>query len=113
MQPKTWGITISSTILQNELKKKLPEQFVSSFPQGLEIAYAASPHIETLPEPLRTEVRVAFATSMSMIWKTMVGISGLGIISLFLLKEVEMKGHTDESFGLSNDASSGSLEEKA
>ena len=108
---QTWGITISSTILQNELKKNLPAEFVSRFPQGLEIAYAAIPKIEGLPEPLRTEVRVAFATSMSMIWKTMIGISGLGILSLFLLKEVEMKAHTDESFGLSKDRSDASLEE--
>lgn len=96
------------------MKRNLPEEFASRFPDGLEIAYAAIPQIGSLPEPLRTEVRVAFATSMSTIWKTMVGISGLGILSLFLLKEVEMKAHTDDSFGLSNDASSGSsVEEKA
>ena len=45
---QTWGITITSTILQNELKKKLPEAFLSQFPQGLEIAYAAIPIIKDL-----------------------------------------------------------------
>lgn len=108
---QTWGITIASTVLQNELKRNLPAEFVSTFPQGLEIVYAAIPHIEGLSEPLRTEVRVAFATSMSVIWKTMVGISGLGIISLFLLKEIPMRVHTDDNFGLSKDPSSKSLEE--
>ena len=101
---QTWGITISSTILQNQLKKKLPEAFVSQFPQGVEIAYAAIPVIKDLPEPLRTEVRVAFADSMSLIWKTMVGLSGLGLISLLLLKEIKMIEHTDATYGLSDGA---------
>lgn len=100
---QTWGITISSTILQNQLKKKLPAEFVSRFPAGLEIAYAAIPQIRNLPEPLRTEVRVAFADSMSTIWKVMAGISALGVLSLVFLKEVEMKTHTDDSFGLDQD----------
>lgn len=97
---QTWGITISSTILQNELHKKLPAAFIAQFPSGLEIAYAAIPRIHLLPEPLRTEVRVAFADSMSMIWKVMIGISGLGILALFLLQEIEMNNHTDTSYGL-------------
>ncbi|KAJ3487811.1 hypothetical protein NLI96_g3281 [Meripilus lineatus] len=97
---QTWGITISSTILQNELNKTLPPEFISQFPAGLELAYAAIPQIRTLPEPLRTEVRVAFADSMSLVWKVMVGISGLGVLSLLLLKEVEMNSHMDDSYGL-------------
>lgn len=40
----------------------------------------------------------------------MIGISGLGILSLFLLKEVEMRGHTDDSFGLAKNVESESTE---
>ena len=101
---QTWGITISSTILQNQLKKTLPQAFVSQFPDGLEIAYAAIPVIKDLSEPLRTEVRVAFANSMSIVWKSMVGICGLGLISLLFLKEIKMNSHTDTNFGLTEDA---------
>lgn len=97
---QTWGITISATILQNELKKKLPAEFLAQFPQGTEIAYAAIPTIGSLPEPLRSQVRAAFADSMAVIWKTMIGISGLGIITLFFLKELPMNLFTDDSFGL-------------
>ncbi|CAL1715143.1 unnamed protein product [Somion occarium] len=97
---QTWGITIASTILQNELKKNLPDAFVSQFPQGSEIAYAAIPIIRDLEEPLRTEVRTAFALSMSTIWKTMIGITGAGILTLPFLQEVELRAHTDEAFGL-------------
>ncbi|TCD71947.1 hypothetical protein EIP91_000079 [Steccherinum ochraceum] len=97
---QTWGITIASTILQNELKTKLPEDFTSLFPQGLEIAYAAIPVIGTLEEPLRTEVRVAFAQSLSIIWKTMIGFSGLGFISVLFMKEIKLVSHVDKRFAL-------------
>lgn len=43
---------------------------------------------------------MAFADSMSLVWKVMVGISGLGVLSLLLLKEVEMNSHMDDSYGL-------------
>ncbi|CDO74981.1 hypothetical protein BN946_scf184945.g53 [Trametes cinnabarina] len=97
---QTWGITITATILQNELKKNLPSEFVARFPEGVEIAYAAIPLIPSLPEPLRTEVRVAFATSMSVVWKVMTGIAGAGFLTLFLLKEIPMQTYTDTRYGL-------------
>ncbi|THH28362.1 hypothetical protein EUX98_g5826 [Antrodiella citrinella] len=110
----TWGVTISSTVLQNELKKKLPAAFLSQFPDGLEIAYAAIPIIGDLQEPLRTEVRVAFAESMSVIWKTMIGISALGFISLLFLQEIKMALHTDATYGLTvNETSDMQDQEKA
>ena len=99
---QTWGITIASTILENELQKKLPASFVSQFPGGTSIAYAAIPLIKNLPEPLRTQVRVAFADSMSVIWKTMVGICGAGLLSLLLLKEIPMNSDVNEKYGLHN-----------
>ncbi|TCD64696.1 hypothetical protein EIP91_003770 [Steccherinum ochraceum] len=111
---QTWGITISATILQNGLKKKLPDAFVSQFPQGVEIAYAAIPVIKDLPEPLRTQVRVAFADSMSLIWKSMIGITGLGLISLLFLKEIPMRENTDATYGLEErgDIKKGDLEKQ-
>lgn len=97
---QTWGIAISSTILQNELKRTLPVAFVSLFPDGVEIAYAAIPAIRRLDDPLKSQVRAAFASSMSVIWKTMIGVAGLGLLTVALLQEVPMKAVTDERFGL-------------
>ncbi|OSC98516.1 iron permease [Trametes coccinea BRFM310] len=97
---QTWGISITASILQNELKHRLPAEFVAQFPAGVEIAYAAIPVIHTLPEPLQTEVRVAFASAMSVVWKAMIGFSGAGFLTLFLLREVPMQKHTDETYGL-------------
>ncbi|KAL7279419.1 hypothetical protein ACG7TL_007261 [Trametes sanguinea] len=97
---QTWGVTIAASILQNELKKNLPAAFAARFPEGVEIAYAAIPLIPSLDKPLRTEVRVAFATSLSVVWKVMTGISGAGFLTLFILKEVPMQTSTDARYGL-------------
>ncbi|EIW57943.1 MFS multidrug transporter [Trametes versicolor FP-101664 SS1] len=97
---QTWGVTISATILQNELKRNLPAAFVQDFPSGVEIAYAVIPQIPSLEEPLRSEVRAAFAQSMATIWKVLAGLSGAGFLASFLLREVPMQTYTDEKFGL-------------
>ncbi|KAI9056773.1 iron permease [Trametes sanguinea] len=109
---QTWGVAISASILQNELKKRLPEAFVAQFPEGVEIAYAAIPVIRTLKEPLKTEVRVAFAESMSIVWKAMIGFSAAGILTLALLREVPMQKHTDETYGLEAARTSGADDEE-
>ncbi|KAF7355665.1 MFS domain-containing protein [Mycena sanguinolenta] len=97
---QTWGITISSTILQNMLEKKLPADFVSQFPAGFEIAYAAIPAIKQLEEPLKKQVQAAFADSMAVIWQVMIGISGLGFLFCFLMAEIPMSTSVDESYAL-------------
>ena len=97
---QTWGITIGSTILQNQLKVNLPQEFLARFPSGLEIAFAAIPQIKGLEEPLRTQVRIAFADSMSVIWQTMIGISGLGLLFSLMMKEVQLKTVVDENYAL-------------
>ncbi|TFK85585.1 MFS general substrate transporter [Polyporus arcularius HHB13444] len=97
---QTWGITIGSTILQNRLTKNLPLEFNALFPDGVQIAYAAIPVIGTLEEPLRTEVRRAFAESLAVIWQTMIGISGLGLLSVLLMREVPMGKTADDTYGL-------------
>ncbi|KAF7365715.1 MFS domain-containing protein [Mycena venus] len=97
---QTWGITIASTILQNMLKKKLPATFVAQFPPGFEIAFAAIPAIRQLEEPVRTQVRAAFADSMSVIWQSMIGFAGLGLVLSFLMAEVPMGTTVDESYAL-------------
>ncbi|KAI0363645.1 iron permease [Pilatotrama ljubarskyi] len=109
---QTWGVTIAASILQNELKQRLPDTFRAQFPQGIEIAYAAIPLIPSLDEPLRTEVREAFAASMAVVWKAMIGFSAAGFLTLFLLKEVPMQKHTDETYGLQNGRDARSLDEE-
>ncbi|KAG8924947.1 hypothetical protein FRC00_004517 [Tulasnella sp. 408] len=101
---QTWGITIGATILQNELKKKLPQAFLeglaSSAEKGVEITYAAIPAIRALEEPIKTEVKQAFAGSLRVIWLVMAGISAAGILLILGMKELGMHDVTDEDWGL-------------
>ncbi|KAG6872024.1 hypothetical protein C0995_013806 [Termitomyces sp. Mi166 len=99
-----WGITIGSTVLENQLKKKLPETFIQSLPQGLELSYGAIPQISTLAEPLRRQVRDAFAGSLVVLWQVLLGISALGVLSLLIMKEVPMQTVSDERYGLNEQA---------
>ena len=85
---------------------------MSQFPGGVEIAFAAIPVIRDLPEPLRTQVRVAFADSMSTIWKAMAGISALGLLSVFILKEIPMPTHKDDKYGLDVDSNVVNVDEE-
>lgn len=97
---QVWGVTIGGTVLQNQLQKRLPADFVAQFPQGTGIAYATIPLINSLPEPLKTEVRVAFAQSLKVVWEVMVGIAGAGLISSLFMKGLPLHTSTDRSWEL-------------
>ncbi|KAG9023055.1 hypothetical protein FRB95_013743 [Tulasnella sp. JGI-2019a] len=101
----TWGITIGSTILQNGLRKHLPESVIaqlsaSSGGVGNEIAYAVIPIIPSLPEDLKIQTQMAFATSLRLIWYVLLGICGAGLLSVFLMKEIPMQEVTAEEYGM-------------
>lgn len=97
---QAWGITIGSTVLQNQLKSRLPPSFLSSLPAGLEITYAAIPTISSLAEPQRRQVQDAFADSLDVLWQVMIGLAGLGFLSSLIMREINMSAVTDERFGL-------------
>ncbi|KAJ7848947.1 major facilitator superfamily domain-containing protein [Mycena olivaceomarginata] len=101
---QTWGITVSSTILQtppqNMLQKTLPPAFTALFSPESEVAYAAIPAIRDLDEALRKEVQRAFAESMAVIWETMIGVSALGLLVSLMMEEVPMGTTVDENYAL-------------
>ncbi|KAI0636102.1 Mfs1.1 [Trametes polyzona] len=97
---QTWGIAISATILQNELKKRLPPAFLEKFPEGIEIAYAAIPIIPSLEPGLRAEVQRAFAESMSKVWFAVLGFTAAGAATTLFLSEVPMQKYTDDAYAL-------------
>jgi hypothetical protein len=96
--------THSSTILTNQLPKRLPTAFISQLaargvPAG-ELAYASIPLIAPLPEPLRDQVREAFALSIRTIWISMSAIVCIGLVASFLLRKYELGMAMDEDWGL-------------
>ncbi|KAH8832958.1 major facilitator superfamily domain-containing protein [Flagelloscypha sp. PMI_526] len=101
---QTWGITICATILQNQLKQNVPSDFKTQFPAGVELAFALIKVIPTVDEPLQSQLKLSFANGMSIIWKTMIGISGAGLLSVLIMKEVPLPDRTDENFALEEKA---------
>jgi hypothetical protein len=97
---QTWGITISAAILQNTVKRKFPARFLKELPPSSEFAFAALSRIAKLPEPLQTEVKVAFGQGISTIYRVMIGVAGLGFLCVLFMREVPMRGNVDTKFAL-------------
>ncbi|KAH9918444.1 iron permease [Fomitopsis serialis] len=97
---QSWGTVMGGTILQNTLQSRLPKAFIASLPHGTQLTYVIIPEVPKLAEPLKTEVRAAFARSTSTIWHVMIGISGLGLLTCLLMREVPMRTSMDEKWGL-------------
>lgn len=97
---QSWGTVIGGAILQNVLRERLPATFVSTLPSGTQLAYSIIPEIRYLPLSLKAEVQVAFAQSTAIIWRVMIGVSGLGLLSCLLMREIAMRTSMDEQWGL-------------
>jgi len=93
-----WGVTLGGAILQNELLRHLPQEFLDQFPQGVAITYSAIPQIRDLPQPLKDNVREAFAESLSVVWKVVAGVCGAGFVSSFLMRGLPLHTVTDEAW---------------
>lgn len=94
------GIAIGTAAFTNQLAKKLPAEFAAQLPGGPASAFAAIPRIATLPEPLRSEVQVAFAESLKAIWYVLIGLGVVGFAISFGIKSIPLNTTTDESWGI-------------
>ncbi|KAI0683357.1 MFS general substrate transporter [Cytidiella melzeri] len=95
-----WGVTIGGAVLQNQLAKRLPAEFTSQFPDGVGLAYAAIPQLKTLEEPLKTEVLIAFAESVRVIWQVMIGITVFGLLASLPMKALPLHTQVDARWGM-------------
>ncbi|KAJ7641541.1 major facilitator superfamily domain-containing protein [Roridomyces roridus] len=96
-----WGITIGGTVLQNQLVKRLPSTFLTQFPGGThtQIAFEVIPSIRNLPQPLKDQVRHAFAGSLQVLWNVLAGIAGLGLVASLLMKHHPLHTSVDSNWG--------------
>ncbi|KAL5518322.1 hypothetical protein ACEPAH_4 [Sanghuangporus vaninii] len=95
-----WGVTVGGTILQNELQKKLPAEFLAQFPGGTSVAYSIIPVIPTLEEPFRTNVRIAFADSLRVYWEVLLAVGVAGLLVSLLMKGLPLHTSLDKDWGL-------------
>ncbi|KAF8576155.1 MFS general substrate transporter [Ramaria rubella] len=107
----TFGIAIGSTVMQNELSKRLPPAFIALFPPHQDLAYAAIDVIPGLEATERRLVQQEFAASIAVIWRVLAGIAGAGLVSCLIMKEIPMSDELDEAFAL--DGAGGAIGEGA
>ena len=93
-------MTIGTAVLQTQLTKRLPDAFVQQFPGGVSIAYSIIPVIPMLEQPLRDQIREAFADSLIVLWQVMIGIAGLGLVASLFMKGLPLHTQMDENWGI-------------
>lgn len=93
-------MAIGGSILQNQLIHKLPAAYVAQLPSGVSFAYSAIPTLPSLAPELQLLVRQAFADSLKVMWLIMIGISGIGLVSVVFMKEIPMRSRVDEQWAL-------------
>ncbi|KAJ7641547.1 major facilitator superfamily domain-containing protein [Roridomyces roridus] len=94
-----WGITIGGTVVQNQLIHRLPSAFLAQFPGGTQIAFEIIPSIKSLPQPLKDQVRHAFAGSLQVLWNVIAGVSGLGLLISLAMKHLPLHTSVDSNWG--------------
>ncbi|GJE88951.1 MFS general substrate transporter [Phanerochaete sordida] len=99
-----WGVTIGTAVLQTQLAQRLPRDFVDALPGGVSLAYAVIPAIAGLPEPAHTQVRVAFAQSIRVLWLVMIGVAAFGALGALLMRGLPLHTQVDERWGMEEKA---------
>lgn len=101
-----WGVTIGTAVLQTQLTNRLPADFVSEIAGGggAALAYSLIPVIPTLEEPFRSQVQVAFAESVAVIWQVLIGLAGVGLIASLFMKGLPLHTEVDKRWGLEESA---------
>lgn len=100
---QVFGITIGSAVFTNRLGRTLPAAFVEAHGAS----EAAISYVAHLREPIRTQVRMAFASSLQTVWFVMLGIAVVGLLATLGLRSVPMTVERDEAWGLEGEAVDG------
>ncbi|GAA6040137.1 hypothetical protein JCM8097_002047 [Rhodosporidiobolus ruineniae] len=103
------GITIGSTTLTNVLADKLPQAFLD-LAGGASGAYDAITEIHGLEEPLKMQVRVAFAQGLRVVWLVMIPFAGVGFVVSLFMRNLTLAATVDDTFGMKEKKRSVDLE---
>jgi hypothetical protein len=55
------------------------------------------------PEPLQSEVKIAFADSLKVLWTALIPISGAALLLSLTMKSLPLAEVTDEEWGIHDD----------
>ena len=95
-------MTTYGAALQNTLIRLLPQEFISLFPGGTAVAYSIIPVINQLEDPLRNQVRDAFADGLRTGWLVCTGVSSAGLITSLFMKGLPLHNYVDEQWSVQN-----------
>jgi MFS family permease len=97
-----WGVTIGNAVLQNELSKTLPASFMQSVPPGNAVStlYALIPDFSTLPPYVRSEVQVAFARSLAVLWQVLAAVCVVGGVASLFMRGLPLSHTLDETWAI-------------
>lgn len=97
---QAWGIAIAGTILQNDLRRRLPESVTSSYSSRTSLVYKIISTISSMSEPTKGEVRQAFLESMRTVWIVMAALAGVGFLTFFGTKDLPLHTKTDKKWDM-------------
>ncbi|EJD41683.1 MFS general substrate transporter [Auricularia subglabra TFB-10046 SS5] len=90
---QTWGLTIGSAILQNQLHRFARPGLPHFGPSTI-------PDMTSFPIEDQREMQYAYARSLETLWRVLVGVSGLGLLSLALMRDIPLLAVVNEDWGL-------------
>lgn len=87
--------------LQSRASPSCSFLFLPLLSHNISVLTLSSPFLHPLrSEPLKSQVRAAFADSIGDIWLVMVGVAGLGLIAAPFIKSLPLVNQVDENWGL-------------
>lgn len=94
------GVALGSSVLNNQLKVKLPLEFVSTLGNSPDLAYSAIPMINDLSPSVKPLVQTAFSKSLRWVWIVCIPIASLGLLSIIAMREIPMHTTVDGTWGV-------------
>lgn len=74
---------------------------MSSFSPKKELPSIDLPLVRIIrSEPLRTEVRTAFASSLRVIWQVVLGLAGVALFISIFMEQIALTREVDQDWGL-------------
>nr|OQO31036.1 hypothetical protein B0A51_03742 [Rachicladosporium sp. CCFEE 5018] len=100
-----WGVTIPSVIFNNQcaaLASGLSDHVLASkLSGGQAYQHATATFIDSIPDPaLQAEVVQVFAGALRVVWLVGIAFAGVGLLLVFLEKEVSLSNDLNTEFGI-------------
>ncbi|KAF9461647.1 hypothetical protein BDZ94DRAFT_1167409, partial [Collybia nuda] len=100
--PQSWRISIDTSVLQNRLRSTLLSSFIQEFTSDVDITYVAIPLVQDLPEPLQSQCRQVFSNSLHLLWKILLVLCAVGLLSVSLQRDIDFHTKTDSRWGMAD-----------